>query len=159
MTLEQFLLGTSFHLAASERKEAGGPGMAVWGRFATTSFEGEAGGIDMDGTVTTGFLGADAEWERLLAGVMVSHSLGEGSYGGSAGNGEVESTLSGVYPYAKLDLSRRMSVWGLAGAGLGRPYPRARQAARHEDGREPAHGRARRRRTSCSTARTASRST
>ncbi len=120
MTLEQFLLGTSFHLAASGRKEAGGPGFAAWGRFATTAFEGEAGGLDLDGTVTTGFLGADAEWDRLLAGVMVSHSLGEGTYGGPAGKGDVESALTGVWPYAKFDLTERVSVAGLAGAGWGR---------------------------------------
>ena len=33
--------------------------------------------------------------------------------------GEVESTLTGVYPYARLDLSDRVSAWGLAAYGTG----------------------------------------
>ena len=118
LTAEEFLAGTSFHLA-SGRSGTGGPGLAAWGRFATTAFEGEGGGVDMDGTVTTGFLGADAEWDRALAGLMVSHSRGEGTYRGADGPGKVESTLTGVYPYARLALSERVSAWGLAGMGEG----------------------------------------
>ena len=33
--------------------------------------------MTMDGFVTSGLVGFDAEWERLLAGVMLSHSTGE----------------------------------------------------------------------------------
>ncbi len=118
MTAREFLLGTSFHLSA-DQSETGGPGMVAWSRFASTAFEGEADGAAIDGTAATGFLGADAEWHRVLAGLMLSHSRGEGTYGGSKGRGKVESTLTGVHPYAKLDVSRRMSVWGLAGIGEG----------------------------------------
>ena len=32
----------------------------------------------MDGDVTSGLIGFDAEWERVLAGVMLSQSTGEG---------------------------------------------------------------------------------
>lgn len=117
-TLEGFLLGTSFHLTASDLKQSSGPALATWGR-ATTAFDGEAGGASMDGTVITGFLGADAEWDQMLMGAMVSHSLGEGTYAGSAGNGDVESTLTVVWPYAKFDVGGRGSVWGLAGIGEG----------------------------------------
>ena len=118
MTLEELLLGTSFHLSSGEG-EPGDPSFAAWGRFAQSGFEGEAGGTSMDGTVTTGFLGADAAWERALAGLMVSHSRSEGTYRGADGPGEVESTLTGVYPYARLALSERVSAWGLAGMGEG----------------------------------------
>ena len=77
----------------------------------------------MDGDVTTGIIGFDAEWDRALAGVMLSQSTGEGSYrldpaqGDDAGT--VESDLTGVYPYARIDLNERVSAWGLAGAGSG----------------------------------------
>jgi len=118
MTAEEFLAGTSFHLA-SDRSEAGGPGFAAWGRFARDRFEGEAGGTSMDGDVTTAFLGADAAWDRMLAGVLVSHSRSEGTYHGADGPGTVESTLTGVYPYARLSLSERVSAWGLVGMGEG----------------------------------------
>ena len=118
MTAQELLAGTAFHLS-SGGGEAGGPGFAAWGRFASSRFEGEADGTPMDGDVTTGFLGADAEWDRLLAGLMVSHSRSEGAYGGSDGAGTIESTLTGVYPYARLALSERISAWSLAGMGEG----------------------------------------
>ena len=77
----------------------------------------------MDGEVTTGLVGFDAEWERALAGVMLSQSTGDGSYqldpahGSDAGT--VESSLTGVYPYARVDLNAQVSAWALAGAGSG----------------------------------------
>ena len=43
---------------------------------------------------------------------------------------DVESTLSGVYPYARLTLSERVSLWGLAGVGHG-------TLTVSEDGRTP----------------------
>ena len=88
-----------------------------------SGFEAEVDDVTMDGDVTTGHIGFDAEWERVLAGVMVSQSSGDGSYrldpakGGDAGS--VKSSLTGVYPYARLALSGRMSAWALAGAGRG----------------------------------------
>ena len=117
MTPEAFLAGTSFHLAAGG-DAAVGPGLAVWGRFAQDRFEADDGDGSMDGDVTTGFFGADAEWERLLAGMMVSYSQGEGTYRG-AQQGGIESSVTVVYPYARLHLNERVSVWGLAGTGRG----------------------------------------
>ena len=75
----------------------------------------------MDGSVTTGFLGFDAEWQRLLAGLLLARSEGDGDYSLSSGDdsGTIESALTGVYPYARLRLGARLSVWGLAGVGSG----------------------------------------
>ena len=77
----------------------------------------------MDGDVTSGLIGFDAEWERVLAGVMLSQSGGEGSYRLSEENGgrtgTVESALTGIYPYARLELNRQVSAWALAGLGSG----------------------------------------
>ena len=77
----------------------------------------------MDGDVTTGLAGFDAEWERTLAGVMVSQSAGDGTYrdGSAPGNdtGTVESSLTGIYPYVQIDLNARVSAWAVAGAGSG----------------------------------------
>ena len=120
MTAEELLLGSAFHLSSGGR-EAGRPGFAAWGRFARNSFEAEDSGASMEGDVTTGFLGADVEWDRMLAGVMVSHSWSEGAWRAieGSGRGRVESTLTGLYPYARLTLSERVSAWGLAGMGEG----------------------------------------
>ena len=68
-------------------------------------------------------LGVDGEWERLLAGVMVTRSKGDGSYQLSPERGDdegkVESTLTGVFPYARVNLNARVSAWGVIGTGSG----------------------------------------
>ena len=100
----------------------------VSGRVTAGGFDGEdvSGAVTMriDGDVTTGILGADAAWERWLAGVAVSVSSAEGTFGQSGGlddgnRGTVESSLTSVQPYARLEMNERLSAWGLLGFGSG----------------------------------------
>ena len=123
MTGRELLLGSSFHLAAGGG-EAGGPGYAAWGRVAVGGFDAEApaekGTVRLDGEVTTGIFGADAQWERWLAGVALSVSEGEGSFDQpGVDSGTVESSLTSVNPYVRYEASDRLSVWGLVGYGTG----------------------------------------
>ena len=123
LTGRELLLGSSFHLAAGGG-EAGGPGYAAWGRIAVGGFDAEApaekGTVRLDGEVTTGIFGADAEWERWLAGVALSVSEGEGSFDQpGVDSGTVESSLTSVNPYVRYEASDRLSVWGLVGYGTG----------------------------------------
>ena len=118
----EVLLGSAFHLATDG--ERSGPGLAAWGRVTVGSFDGEApadgGNVTIDGSVTTGILGADATWKRLLAGVAVSLSEGEGSFDQpGVDSGTIESTMTTVSPYARFLVNDRLSVWGLAGFGTG----------------------------------------
>ena len=138
LTTDDLLLRSTFHL------RSGGEGtvFTTWGRAVTGRFAAEADDVRLDGDVVTGMVGFDAEWERSLAGVMLSRSTGEGSrldplaevgeHGPADGDsgsiesgrtgddaGTVESHLTGVYPYARADLTDRVSAWGLAGAGTG----------------------------------------
>ena len=123
MSERDVLLGSAFHFSRSA--DDGGPGFAAWGRVSAGGFDAEEahekGPVDMDGEVTTGIVGADAAWERWLAGVAVSVSEGEGTYAyGDVGEGALESTLTGVHPYARLEVSERVQAWGLLGFGAGR---------------------------------------
>ena len=120
LTARELLLGSSFHLV-SQADDSGGPALSAWGRVATSGFRAGVDGVTMDGSVTTGFLGFDAEWQRLLAGLLLARSEGDGDYSLSGGgdSGTIESALTGVYPYARLRLGARLSVWGLAGVGSG----------------------------------------
>ena len=105
--------------AASSRSGAKG-GIAA--------FDGREGDLALDGSVTTGLIGAD--WatgtgaEHWTAGLAFGHSTGSGDYSmgdcasGNCG-GEVESTLTGLYPYAGVSLSERLSLWAAAGHGTG----------------------------------------
>ena len=124
ITGEDIRLRSAFHLSSGgDGTHGGGPAFTAWGRVATGGFEAEEDGVTMDGDVTTGLVGFDAEWERALAGIMLSQSSGDGSYrldpakGDDAGT--VESSLTGVYPYARVDLDAKVSAWALAGIGSG----------------------------------------
>ena len=118
---QALLSGSSFHLSS----EGAGPVFAAWGRFATEGFEADVHDTRLDGDTTTGFLGADVTGGRWLMGAAVSHSEADGSFVPGSGaasprnRSDVESTLSGVYPYARMTLSERVSLWGLAGVGHG----------------------------------------
>ena len=122
MTERELLLGSSFLFAT--QGEGTGPGLAVWGRAAHGSFDGaedsDGSRTRVDGEVVTGILGADADWGRMLAGVAVSLSEGQGSSDTpGVDSGTVESTMTVVGPYARYRLTERISAWGLAGWGTG----------------------------------------
>ena len=122
LTANDLLLGSAFHLSSGGGQDAGAA-YTAWGRVATSGFAAEDDGVTMDADVTSALVGFDAEWARILAGVMFSHSTGEGDYRLSAESGaeagRVESSLTGVYPYARVALNARVSAWALAGAASG----------------------------------------
>ena len=116
VTERDLLTGTSFSLTGEAA--AGGRYASLWGRGAVSSFDGREGDLTLDGQVTTAMLGADWTRDAWTAGLLVSHSRGDGSYRGE-GEGEVESALTGLYPYGRYAVSGRVTVWGVAGFGSG----------------------------------------
>ena len=120
LTAQNLLFGSSFHLV-SQPEENGGAALSAWGRVSTGGFQAEEDEVTLNGDVTTGLLGFDAERERLLAGLLVAHSEGDGAYRlrDSGDQGSIESSLTGLYPYARLRLNDRVLLWALAGAGSG----------------------------------------
>ncbi|MCE2454075.1 MAG: hypothetical protein J4F48_14975, partial [Nitrospinae bacterium] len=114
---------SSFHLASAEGTDAGG-GWSFWGGAARSGFDAKEGALALDGDVTTATLGFDLERERWLAGLALSRSASEGGYrmGGACASGcsgDLESTLTGVYPYARYRFGERLSAWGILGHGRG----------------------------------------
>ena len=133
VTPHALLSGSSFALTAQRR---GGDRVSFWGRGAVTRFDGREGALTLDGEVATGMLGADWTWGRsallggempgagrLRAGLVFSHSEGEGGYAGAPGtgamSGEVEASLTGLFPWARHRLTGRVEAWGVAGFGQG----------------------------------------
>ena len=93
---------------------------SAWGETAATRFTGADGPLSLDGDVATAMLGADSRWGRWMAGVTLSHSLGEGAYTHqNATGGEMTGTLTSVHPYAHYAFNDRTSVWGVVGYGVG----------------------------------------
>ena len=124
ITSEDLMLRSSFRLSSgNDAIQHGGAAFTTWGQVETGRFEAEEDDVKMDGDVTTGLIGFDAEWNRALAGIMFSTSTGDGSYRLDPSKGDdtgtVESTLTGVYPYGRIDLNAKVSAWAVAGMGSG----------------------------------------
>ncbi|MDD9993481.1 MAG: hypothetical protein OXP75_16930 [Rhodospirillales bacterium] len=143
MTAGEALLGSSFSLTGG--KDGAGGSLAFWGRASQGNFDGAERGdgtdITLDGTVTTGMLGADYARGNWLIGLALTQSTSEGKYASEgdpgcpaaddgtvpalcdhavrAGDGDVEASLAAAIPYAALRASERLKLWGAAGYGTG----------------------------------------
>ena len=84
MNLREILQGSSFRLNMGAEGGSGSH-LTAWGRFAGTSFDGRDGDLSLDGDVFTGTVGIDGTWGRVLAGLAVAHSRGDGAYMGMNG--------------------------------------------------------------------------
>ena len=119
--LRRLLLGSSFRLALGRDPAGSGPRLTAWGRVAGTQFDGRDRDFSLDGDVVTGTVGVDGIWDRVLAGVAVSHSRGSGSFAmpGAAAGGELEQSLTSIHPYLRYAVHDRLDVWGMLGYGWG----------------------------------------
>ena len=142
VTAHELLLGSSF--TATGETDATGGSLAFWGRAAQSSFDGREGTFSLDGETTTAMLGADYARNRWLVGFALTQSEGDGGYRDTGvkprpasrtcpegmdeapcdgavreGDGEVEASLTAAVPYASLQASERLKLWGALGYGTG----------------------------------------
>ena len=140
LTAQQALLGAHFSLTGA--RDATGGSLAAWGRASAHHFDGAARGdgtaITLDATVTTGLLGADYARDDWLLGLALTHSTSEGDYASlgdnpcaspptlvlcdnavRAGTGTLDASLTAAVPYAALEATPRLKLWGAAGLGTG----------------------------------------
>ena len=110
--------GSSFSFAP--QGEGGVPQLALWGQGAFSSFSGQEDELSLDGDVTTLLVGADWSTARWQAGAALSRSWGNGSYdGNNDADGEISTSLTGLFPYGRYALSPRLGLWATAGYGWG----------------------------------------
>lgn len=114
---------TSFQLSPGQ--DAGGGGdYSLWGAGEMMRFSSGGDGGFHDGEVVTAALGADYRFGSVLAGLALSHSMGSGGFElGRAGEddvGDVTTSLTSAFPYARFALGQRLSLWGVLGYGFGR---------------------------------------
>ena len=120
-TMRDLLPDASFSLTT----QTGGEGLvSVWGAGAGTRFSGREDALSVDGKVASGLLGADWTRGRWTAGLVASHSQGDGGYRGagrpgSGTGGRVSARMTGVWPWMRHALGERLSVWAVAGYGEG----------------------------------------
>ena len=122
LTQRDLIVGTSFALTGGSAE--GGGFASLWGRGSIAGFDGREGSLTVNGEVTTGLVGADWASANWIAGLAIGHSSGTGGWrrGGACGancGGGIDANLTGLYPYAGLTLSERLSVWAAAGHGSG----------------------------------------
>ena len=79
MSGHELLMQSAFRLQ-SESEGPGGTAWTAWGRFSSTSFEGETDGVKLSGDVTTGLLGADVGTDDWIAGIALSAAKGDGPF-------------------------------------------------------------------------------
>ena len=118
----EILTGTSFGISG---ESTSGEVTSMWGQGVYKRFERLDDGLTVSGSVSTAMIGADwsessdtqSEW---LAGLAVARSRGKGSYSGDSNEGQIETTVTGVYPYVSRRLSERLSGWATVGHGKGK---------------------------------------
>ena len=118
-TGRDLLTGTSFTLSAGGGTPESPVG-SFWGRGVISNFSGTEDELNLEGEVASAMIGADFSLREWAAGAMISHSRGDGTYTEGEHGGNVESTLTGVYPYGRYALSKRLTLWGIGGYGEGR---------------------------------------
>ncbi len=117
------LIGSSISLTA-ETDSFGGQSAGLWGQGTIGEFDGRSGEITVNGKVSSGFFGIDFATSEKVMGLAVGYSRGKGGYR-DAGceerrcDGDITASLTGVYPYAGLRLSERLSAWAAAGYAEG----------------------------------------
>ncbi len=122
LTGRDLMLGSRFTLTGE--RDATGGSLAFWGQAAQSGFDGREGRVSLDGKAVTAMLGADYARDRWLAGMALMQSGGKGdsratAAGAGSGSGDVETTLTAALPYASLQVSERMKLWGALGHGTG----------------------------------------
>ena len=139
------LLSTSsFHLTSGDGGRTGndqGGTWAAWGRGVTTQFSGRNTDLSLDGGVLTGLAGVDYTRRRMLVGLAVSRSEGDGdAFAGrdqrlQSLDSDLSASLTSVYPYLRVGLDERLFTWGLFGYGRGQMGATAATgSARHDIG-------------------------
>ena len=121
MGQRELLLGSSFSVTAGTE---GAGFVSMWGRGAVTHFDGRDGTLSLDGEVASALMGMDWQQGPWTAGLAVAHSLGEGGYrdgnkADGAGEGVIEASLTGLYPWFSHALTERIEAWSMAGYGEG----------------------------------------
>ena len=110
--------GSSFHVSSTAQQDE--PGWSFWGRgsFSRFDIEGETGPV-LGGGVGSATFGADLAAGRVLLGIALSHSRGGGTVTLDDVAEQVASSLTGLYPYLRLGVNERLSLWGTVGLGAG----------------------------------------
>ena len=116
------LRSSSFSYALEDHTSTGGLRWAVWGAGDWQNFQGEPeADASYDGSLKTAYVGVDmATQGSWLAGIALSHSLGQSDYDVTVASGSLETSLTSVLPYLRWSSNGCCTeVWSILGLGTG----------------------------------------
>ena len=108
--------GNSISLTKGTRE---GGFISLWSEGALSYFSGREDELRLGGEVASAMVGAGWTDGARAAGLVISHSRGEGTYRTTRRSHDIESRLTGVFPYGRYPVNERLSLWGVAGYGRG----------------------------------------
>ena len=117
LSAKEVLGRTTFQMLS--RSQGGAERLSLWGRGALSRFSDDDRGSDLDGNVASATFGVDYADDRVLAGIALSHSAGDGSYLRGDLDRDAAASLTGFYPYLYVGVNEHVSIWGVAGFGSG----------------------------------------
>ena len=107
---------------------------SLWGSGSHSRFDGSDDKLKLQGEVSSATVGSDYSCGSFLLGVALSHSSADGTIRfGDAEAATVESTLTGLYPYLRYQVSERFWFWGVTGYGTGDLTSLSASGAERED--------------------------
>ena len=116
---ESLVWGRSFAVPLTNAR-TDGSAWTLWGAGDIQGFQGDPGQGNYDGQVRSLYLGVDMQWqEQWLAGAALARSWGETDYEAGGSAGQVETTLTSIYPYVRGALGAGLEVWAMGGYGWG----------------------------------------
>ena len=118
-TARDLFTSSAFSLTVGNAEEGSSGFGALWGRGAVSRFDGRDGPLSLTGEVATGMVGIDWISRRWRTGLALAMSRGIGGYSAGVNSGEIESKLTGLFPWVGYDVTDRVSVWATAGYGAG----------------------------------------
>ena len=115
---EREVVQSSSFMSVGE-SDADGGSLAVWGQASHSSFKGREEDLSLDGDSTAVALGADYAQQAWQAGATLILSEGTGEYNDGVALGEVEASLTSIVPWAAVQATERVQLWGALGTGEG----------------------------------------
>ena len=115
---EREVIQSSSFMSGSETDAEGG-NLVVWGQASHSSFKGREKDLSLDGDSTSVMLGADYAQQFWQAGATLIQSEGKGDYRDEDVSGEVEASLTSIVPWAAVQATERVQLWGALGTGDG----------------------------------------